>query len=104
MPDPSTIADDRSLFLTINEWAQDTPWLHGAIKAYAGYGVVLFGVLLVMGYLLARRSREIDLLTASLWAGLAPLVAVALNQPIASGVGEPRPFAVFPHALLLAHR
>jgi membrane-associated phospholipid phosphatase len=104
MPDPSTIADDRSLFLTINEWAQDTPWLHGPLKAYAGYGVVLFGALLVVGYLVARRRRDLDLLTASLWAALAPLIAVALNQPIASGVNEPRPFAVFPHALLLGHR
>ncbi|MCW2570175.1 MAG: phosphoesterase PA-phosphatase related protein [Frankiales bacterium] len=104
MADPSTFADDRSLFLSINDWARDTPWLHGVLKAYAGYGVVLFGVLLVAGYVLARRSRDLDLLTASLWAAIAPLLAVAINQPIASAVGEPRPFAVFPHALLLAHR
>ena len=104
MWDPSTIADDRSLFLTINEWAQDTPWLHGTLKVYAGYGAGLFAVLLVAGYLLARHKRDLDLLTASLWAALAPLVAVAINQPIASSVGEQRPFAVFPHALLLAHR
>ena len=104
MLDPSTVGGDRSLFTTINEWAQDTPWLHGFFKTYAGYGVVLFGVLLVVGYLLARRRRDLDLLTASLWAALAPLLAVALNQPIARGVDEPRPFAVFPHALLLGHR
>jgi undecaprenyl-diphosphatase len=104
MHDPSTVADDRGLCLTINEWAQDTPWLHGFFKTYAGYGVVLFAVLLVAGYVIARRQRDLDLLTASLWAGLAPLIAVAVNQPIAAGVGEPRPFAVFPHALLLAHR
>src|SRR3954468_2235115 len=104
MSDPSTIADDRSLFRTINEWAQDTPWLHGFFKTYAGYGVVLFGALLLVGYVIARRRRDLDLLTASLWAALAPLVAVALNQPIASGVNEPRPFTVFPHALLLTHR
>jgi undecaprenyl-diphosphatase len=104
MLDPSNVADDRSLFSSINEWAQDTPWLHGFFKTYAGYGVVLFAVLLIAGYLVARRSRDLDLLTASLWAALAPLIAVAVNQPIASGVNEPRPFAVFPHALLLAHR
>jgi undecaprenyl-diphosphatase len=104
MADPSTVGDDRSLFLTINDWARDTPWLHGLLKAYAGYGVVLFGVLLVSGYLIARRTRQLDKLTASLWAALAPLTAVALNQPIASGVHEPRPFSVFPNALVLAHR
>ena len=104
MADPSTIGDDRSLFLTVNDWAQDTPWLHGVLTTYAGYGAALFGVLLLVGYLTARRSHRLDLLTASLWAALAPLVAVALNQPIASAVNEPRPFAAVPHALLLAHR
>src|SRR4051812_8169733 len=104
MADPSTIADDRSLFTTINEWAQDTPWLHGFFKTYAGYGVVLFAALLLAGYVVARRRRRLDVLAASLWAALAPLVAVAMNQPIASGIDEPRPFTVFPHALLLAHR
>jgi undecaprenyl-diphosphatase len=102
--DPSTLRGDRSLFLTVNEWARDTPWLHGAISAYAGYGALAFGGLLLLGYVLARRARSADLLAASLWSGLAPLLAVALNQPIASGVGERRPFAVFPDALLLAHR
>ncbi|MDX6197741.1 MAG: hypothetical protein QOJ79_892 [Actinomycetota bacterium] len=92
------------MFLTVNEWARDTPWLHGLLRTYAGYGVVLFAALLVVGYLLARKRRDLDLLAASLWAALAPLIAVGLNQPIASGVGEQRPFVVFPHALLLAHR
>jgi undecaprenyl-diphosphatase len=102
--DPSTIADDRGLFLAINEWAQDTPWLHEPLRLYAGYGVVVFAGLLVAGYLLARRSGDERALAASLWAGAATLLAVGLNQPIARGVGEPRPFTVFPHALLLAHR
>jgi undecaprenyl-diphosphatase len=102
--DPSTVGGDRSLFLDINEWAQDTPWLHGLLKAYAGYGVVLFGLLLVLGYLLARRTRSVDALAASLWAGIATLLAVALNQPIAKAVDEDRPFKVFPHILVLAHR
>jgi undecaprenyl-diphosphatase len=104
MKDPSTLGGDRSLFLTVNEWARDTPWLHGALRAYAGYGVMLFGALLVLGYVLACRRRSVHLLAASLWSALAPLVAVALNQPIASSVNEQRPFSVFPNALLLAHR
>jgi undecaprenyl-diphosphatase len=102
--DPSNIGPDRSWFLTVNDWAQDTPWLHGTIKAYAGYGVVLFAVLLLCGYGVARRNGSARQLAASAWAGLGMLLALALNQPIASAVGEPRPFAIFPHALLLAHR
>lgn len=104
MADPSTFGDDRSIFLTINEWAQDTPWLHTPLRLFAGYGVVVFAALILVGYLLARRQRSLDHLAASLWAGLAALLALAINQPIASGVGERRPFAVFPHILVLAHR
>ena len=102
--DPSTFGPDRSWFLDINEWAKNTPWLHGAMKLYAGYGAVLFAVLILVGYVLARRQRSAELLAASLWAGLAPLLAVAANQPLARGVDEPRPFTSLQHVLVLAHR
>ena len=104
MSDPSTFGPDRSWFLGINEWAQDTPWLHGAMKVYAGYGAALFAVLIVVGYLMARRTGSARLLAASLWSGLAPLIAVAANQPIARDVDEPRPYTSLHHLLLLAHR
>jgi undecaprenyl-diphosphatase len=104
MRDPSTLGPDRAWFLTVNDWARDTPWLHGAITAYANYGVLLFVALLLGGYLAARRAGSARLLAASAWSGVATLLAVAVNQPIASAVGEPRPFTTFPHALLLAHR
>ena len=45
-------AVDRPFFGAVNEWAQDTPWLHGAVLGFASYGVVLFGALLVTGWLL----------------------------------------------------
>jgi membrane-associated phospholipid phosphatase len=102
--DPSQIDGDRNWFLDVNEWAQDTGWLHGPLNFYAKYGVVLFAALLLIGYLLARRRRGPVMIAAALWAPLATLVAVAVNQPMASAVDEPRPFTVFPHALVLAHR
>jgi membrane-associated phospholipid phosphatase len=102
--DPAVIGPDKGWFLAINEWAQDTPWLHGVIRFYASYGVVLFAGLLVAGYVVARRQRSATKYAAAFWAGLGTLLAVAVNQPIASDVGEPRPFAVFPHALVLVHR
>jgi undecaprenyl-diphosphatase len=104
MADPSTLGPDRSWFLTVNEWARDTPWLHGVVRSYANYGVVLFAALLVGGYVIARRSGSARLLAASAWSGVGLLLALAANQPIASAVGEPRPFTTFPNALLLAHR
>ncbi|MDX6287849.1 MAG: hypothetical protein QOG53_3334 [Frankiales bacterium] len=102
--DPSTIEGDRAGFLDVNEWARDTTWLHGPMKFFASYGVVLFAAFLLVGYLIARRSGQRDKVALALWVPLGTLLAVAVNQPIANGVGEQRPFAVFPHALVLAHR
>jgi membrane-associated phospholipid phosphatase len=102
--DPSTFADDRSAFLSINEWARDTPWLHGFLRFYANDGVVLFGLLIVAAYLLARRRGDTRGVAAAVWTGVGTLLAVAINQPIASGVGERRPYAVYHDMLLLVHR
>jgi undecaprenyl-diphosphatase len=102
--DPSRLDDDRAVFLSINEWARDTPWLHGVLRLYANFGVVLFAALLIIGYLIARRGTTPRQVAASVWAGVATLLAVALNQPIASGVDEPRPYAIYHNILLLAHR
>ena len=104
MTDPSRLLDDRSIFLSINEWARDTPWLHAFLRFYANFGVVLFAVLLLAGYVVGRRNRSARQMAAAIWAGGATLLAVALNQPIASDVGEPRPYTVYRHILLLAHR
>ncbi|HET7530533.1 MAG TPA: phosphatase PAP2 family protein [Mycobacteriales bacterium] len=103
MIDPSRLHDDRSLFLSINEWARDTPWLHGFLTDYANYGVALFALLLLAGYVIARRRRSARDIAAAIWAGGATLIAVGLNQPIASGVDEPRPFTVYHHILVLVH-
>ena len=102
--DPSTVGPDRSWFLDLNRWARHSGWLHEPIKLYAKYGVVLFALLLIIGYLLARRTGRLEAVAASLWAPLGVLLAVAINQPIASAVNERRPFTVFPHALVLVHR
>ena len=99
--DPSRLLDDRQWFLDVNSWARHTSALHGVVTAYAKYGVVLFALLLLAGYLVGRGNGRV---AAALWAPLATLAAVAINQPIARGIGEPRPFSVFPHALVLVHR
>jgi undecaprenyl-diphosphatase len=93
-------ADDW-LMLAVNEFAKDTPWLHAAVLAYASYGVVLFGLLLVLGLLYARH-RSSQVLAAAGWAGIATVVAVALNQPVGQRVDEARPYVVLPGLLRLA--
>lgn len=91
--------DDR-LFLAINDFARRTPWLHGAMPDDAKYGVVLFGLLLVFA-LVATRHAESRRLAASGWACLAPLIGLALNQPLGHLFHEARPYASHPQVLRL---
>ena len=95
---------DRHDFLVVNGWARDTGWLHGPAVAYADQGVVLFAVLLVAGYVVARRSGDLLRTARALLAGAGVLLAVALNQPIVHAANERRPYVALPHVLVLVHR
>ena len=100
-------------FQQVNHLARVTPVLHTPLLDYARYGVVLFGVLLLAGWWLARGVTRVDrpgrlgergrfaALTAALWAPVGTLVAVGVNQPLVNGFAEPRPYTVFPHDLAL---
>ena len=59
---------DNSLFRTINRFADRTGWAHGAFKANAGYGIVLFAVLLVIAYLDGRHHADLTAVAGSVWA------------------------------------
>jgi membrane-associated phospholipid phosphatase len=95
---------DRHDFRVVNDFARRTPWLHGPVTAYAKYGVVLFGVLLVLAWWQARSERDPLRVARALLAGVGVLLAVAVNQPIVHGVNEKRPFAQLPHVLMLVSR
>jgi undecaprenyl-diphosphatase len=102
----STQSPDASvpgLFGAVNDLARHTGWLHGPMLAYASYGVVLFAVLLLVGWWLAR-DRGPRTMAAALWTGGGMLLAVAANQPVVNGVREARPYTDYPHILVLAHR
>jgi undecaprenyl-diphosphatase len=94
--------DDR-LLLAINHLSGGTPWLHSAMVDYTTYAVVLFGVLLLAGLVLARGASD-RRLAAIGWAGLAVPLAVALNPPIGRAVGEARPYVSHPHLIVLVQR
>jgi membrane-associated phospholipid phosphatase len=99
IPDP-----DPRWFLRINEFARDTPWLHPVVIGYAEYAIVVFAALLLAGWWIARRSGDLNLLAAAVWAPLGALAAVAINQPIVSAFQGPRPYAVLPDILVLVQR
>jgi len=92
--------DDR-VFWAVNHVASRTPWLHQIALAFAKYGVVLFALLLVAGLLMARH-RSSRTLAAAIWAPVAVLLAVAVNQPLGDLVDESRPYVTHPSALRLA--
>ena len=93
----------RQGFLAVNDVSADTPWLHGPLRDFAVYGVVLFAGLLLLGWWLARREGTAAM-AAALWAPVGVLLAVAVNQPLGNLVHESRPYAVLPHVLVLVPR
>jgi undecaprenyl-diphosphatase len=94
---------DDHLFLVINRFAQATGWLHPIAVSYAGYGVVVFAVLLIAGWWTARHAGDPRAVAAALTAAAATVLAVALNQPLVAAVAEPRPYTAYPDLLVLAH-
>jgi len=94
---------DLWMFTDVNHFARQTGWLHAPALAFANDGLAVFAVLLVAGWWLARGhgSRAV---AASLWAGLATLLAVALNQVFVALFHEARPYTDLAGAFVLAHR
>ena len=90
-------------FRDVNDFAKDTSWLHGFLANYATYGVILFGLLLVVAFLWARSRSDLQGVAAALWAAVGMGIAIALNQLIVHAADEPRPFASLPNVLLLVH-
>lgn len=93
-----------ALFDEINGFARATPWLHAVVVAYAGLGVGVFAVLLLTGWWTARRSGAPRQMAAALCAGVATMLAVAINQPIVGAVHEARPYTTHAGILVLATR
>ncbi len=95
---------DTDLFLSINGFARSTPWLQPIVLAYANYGIVAFGALMLAGWWVARRSGDPQRMAAAIWVPIATLIAVGLNQPIAAIANQPRPYTALPDILVLAGR
>lgn len=91
------------LFEAINDLAQSTPWLHAPMEAYAKYGIVLFALLCLVGWWVAR-GRDSRTMAAALITPGAALIAVAVQQVVVKLVDEGRPYALLPDTLVLVTR
>ena len=76
---------DASLYRAINRLAARTGWAHPLFIAYAKYGVVLFAVLLLAGWWLARSSADLDAVAVIVWAGAGAVLALGVGQLIGHG-------------------
>src|SRR3954447_6533036 len=95
---------DGSLFSSINRFADRTVWAHGFMKFYASNGVVLFALLLLFGYLLARHRSDVSGVASSLWAGGAVLVALGVAQLIGNIVDRARPYDTLANVHVLVQK
>jgi undecaprenyl-diphosphatase len=93
---------NTSLFLSVNDFARATPWLHGLLALYASDGIMVFAGLLIAGWWIARRYGDPTMMAAALWAPLGTLLAVAVNQPIVALFHEQRPYESLTGILVLA--
>lgn len=95
---------DNELFRTINRFADRTGWAHGAFKANAGYGIVVFAVLLVIAYFDGRRHADLTAVAGTVWAALAALVALAVGQIIGGAVERARPYEAMTNVHILVDK
>ena len=95
---------DGSLFQTINRFAVRTGWAHGFTRFYANDGIVLFAVLLVVSFLLARSRSDLGGSAGSLWAGAAALIALGIGQIIGNFVERARPYETIANVHVLVDK
>jgi membrane-associated phospholipid phosphatase len=95
---------DSSLYRSINRFQVDTPWLHGVLAAFAGYGIVYFGLAVLIGWWFARSSNDLRSMALVIWTVPASLIALELAQIIGGAINRARPYAVMPAShVLIAH-
>ncbi len=82
---------DASLYRAVNRLAGRTSWMHWLFVGIARYGIALFAVALLIGWVLARNADSPDGVVAVWWTGGAALVALGVGQVIGNAVDRARP-------------
>ncbi|WP_042390696.1 phosphatase PAP2 family protein [Streptacidiphilus melanogenes] len=91
---------DGGLFSTITGLARDTRWLNTPMDLWTNAGLVVFAVLMVVGFLRARR-RDTAAMTLALAAPVAVVGAFAVAEVAKKLVAEIRPCYSMPHAYIV---
>lgn len=91
---------DGTWYLSVTNFARETPWLNGTLDAYSSYGIAVFAVLIVAAWWTARRAEPATM-TSALAVPVAAVVAYLVNAVIKVVVAEPRPCFAYPANFLL---
>lgn len=91
---------DGGLYTNVTDFARDTHWLNGPVEVWTSYGIALFGVLMLVGWWMARRADS-ETMAAALGAPIATALAYVVNSGIKTVFQEPRPCRALPHDFLL---
>jgi undecaprenyl-diphosphatase len=97
---------DTRLFLDVNRFAARTAWVHGFMRAYAGYaGLVVLAALVALALWQARGGiyggASLTAVADALWVALAALVAWCVAQPLTHIVGRRHPYTAIRSPVLL---
>ncbi|MEU6745230.1 hypothetical protein ABZ914_03270 [Spirillospora sp. NPDC046719] len=103
LPASAARSTDGALGDSAGGFMPDAPWVRDLLRAYGTYGVLLFVVLLVIGWWLARRSGDPAQLSAVVWTPIGTLAALGLVRPFLQVAGESRT-GHGTHMLVLAHQ
>ena len=83
-------AVDDGWYTATTHFAQDTAWLREPMLLFSDYGVVVFGVLMVIAWRSAYRGSRITVMSV-LWAPGAVVLAYAISNLLKLIIREPRP-------------
>ena len=92
---------DLQLLTEINEFARATPWLHSAMLFLSAYALVIYAVLWVGAWWVARQQASPGTLAAVIWAPIGLLAASAVSALIGAAVGEKRPCRTLPNIAVI---
>lgn len=92
---------DGGLYLDVTNFARHAPgWFDTLVKYWSAYGIVVFFLLMVVGWWLAKRLPARSMAKA-LCAPVAVVAVYAVNDAIKSVVKEVRPCRQLPHVFHL---
>jgi membrane-associated phospholipid phosphatase len=91
------VTAELQLLATINDFARSTPWLHLPVLLLSTYAMVVYAVLWVGVWCIARQQVSPRAMAAAVWAPIGVLAAALVAQPVSLMVKEHRPCRELPN-------